>query len=45
MDIKLNVPQRRMYQEGSMLSWQNLSIYAMDQNRRTISKQLINNGI
>ncbi|XP_018317100.1 protein scarlet [Mycetomoellerius zeteki] len=26
-----------------MLSWQNLSIYAMDQNRRTISKQLINN--
>lgn len=25
-----------------MLSWQNLSVYAVDQNRRTISKQLIN---
>ncbi|KAM0733915.1 Protein scarlet [Formica fusca] len=26
-----------------MLSWQNLSVYAMDRNRRTISKQLISN--
>ncbi|GAB1859723.1 Protein scarlet isoform X1 [Camponotus japonicus] len=26
-----------------MLSWQNLSVYAMDRNRRTVSKQLINN--
>ncbi|KYQ59054.1 hypothetical protein ALC60_01889, partial [Trachymyrmex zeteki] len=40
---KFDVSRRRTYQEGTMLSWQNLSIYAMDQNRRTISKQLINN--
>ncbi|EFN66384.1 Protein scarlet [Camponotus floridanus] len=26
-----------------MLSWQNLSVYAMDRNRHTVSKQLINN--
>ncbi|XP_011702054.1 PREDICTED: protein scarlet-like [Wasmannia auropunctata] len=42
MDVKFNAPQRRMPQEGTMLSWQNLSVYAVDQNRRTISKQLIN---
>jgi len=45
MDVKLDALRRRMHQEGTMLSWQNLSVYAVDQNRRTISKQLINNGI
>lgn len=43
--VKIAVPRRRMNHEGTMLSWQNLSVYAMDRNRRTISKQLINNGI
>ncbi|XP_014478933.1 PREDICTED: ABC transporter G family member 3-like [Dinoponera quadriceps] len=29
---------------GATLSWQHLSVYAMDRNRRTISKQLINSA-
>ncbi|XP_024867190.1 protein scarlet isoform X1 [Temnothorax curvispinosus] len=38
MDVKLDASRHI-----TMLSWQNLSVYAMDQNRRTVSKQLINN--
>ncbi|XP_036147912.1 protein scarlet isoform X2 [Monomorium pharaonis] len=43
MDVKLDASRRGMHHEGTMLSWQNLSVYAVDQNQRTISKQLINN--
>lgn len=42
---ELELDQSRCVTTDAMLSWQDLSVYAMDRNRRTMSKQLINNGI
>ncbi|XP_011877516.1 PREDICTED: protein scarlet isoform X1 [Vollenhovia emeryi] len=44
MDTRHEAARRRMSHEGATLSWRNLSVYAVDQSRRTVSKQLINSA-
>ncbi|XP_025155342.1 protein scarlet isoform X2 [Harpegnathos saltator] len=42
VDVRPESAAPRHRATGATLSWQHLSVYAMDRNRRTISKQLVN---